>query len=139
MENVLPSEYGYVLLSGAVGGFLMNVYLGTRVGKARKQYDVKYPVMYSPTNDQFNCVQRVHQNYLEGLPLFLTTGLIGGVSHPLKATAFNLIYLLGRLVYSHGYYTGDPDKRRFGGFMYIGFFGNIGLTIYTALSLLNLV
>ncbi|XP_065192962.1 glutathione S-transferase 3, mitochondrial-like [Sycon ciliatum] len=139
MENVLPKEYGYVLLTGAVGGFLMNIYLGTRVGKARKQHDVKYPAMYSATNDRFNCIQRAHQNFLEALPLFLTTGLIAGVYHPIIASVFNVIYLLGRLIYAQGYSTGDPEKRGRGSFMYIGYLGNVGLTIYTALCLLRVV
>ncbi|KAH7937474.1 hypothetical protein HPB49_012646 [Dermacentor silvarum] len=79
---VVPREYGYVVLVG-VGSTLVNAWLSFRVGRARRKYDVKYPAMYSDTNIVFNCIQRSHQNFLEGYPQFLMTLFLAGFEFPL--------------------------------------------------------
>ena len=64
----LPADYKYVLAVFA-STFLMNTYLVVNVIKARKKYDIKYPLLYAPPDHkhakEFNCVQRAHQNTLE--------------------------------------------------------------------------
>jgi len=67
--------------------------------------------MYSSENMAFNCVQRAHQNTLENYPQFLFTLLIGGLEMPYFCTLGGLIWIMGRICYANGYYTGDPRKR----------------------------
>ena len=67
----------------AVASALIMQWAGFKVGAARKKYGVKYPNMYAvpavvpkgiseEDANRFNCVQRAHQNMLEGYPAFLT-------------------------------------------------------------------
>jgi drug/metabolite transporter (DMT)-like permease len=64
----LPDDYGYVVLAHMFS-WVSNMYLTINVVKARKKYDVKYPALYAPQDhknaEEFNCVQRAHQNTLE--------------------------------------------------------------------------
>lgn len=110
----LPEGYGYVVLVGCVGNTFVNMWMAINVGRARKQYKVEYPEMYSPTSKQFNCIQRAHQNTLEGQSQFLTLLFIGGLQYPKISAGVGMIYLASRVAYALGYYTGDPDKRRWG-------------------------
>ena len=47
MASFLPKDYGYVILSGAVGGLALNIYLASRVSRARKEHGVKVSRIYS--------------------------------------------------------------------------------------------
>merc|ERR1719402_942637 len=94
-----------------------------KVMKARKKYEVKYPTLYSDKCQEFNCIQRAHQNTLEVYPQFLVFLLLGGITLPRLSAVFGLIFLLGRFMYAQGYYTFDPKKRNRGLIAYIGFFG----------------
>ena len=89
----------------------MNIYLSHKVGKARKQYKVDYPAMYSDKSQIFNCIQRAHQNTLEQLPLFLACLIIVGLAYPKFAAACGAVFLTSRFVYASGYSTGDPKSR----------------------------
>ncbi|VUZ42082.1 unnamed protein product [Hymenolepis diminuta] len=111
----LPHGYGGVILVG-VGAFALHFYFATRVMKARKELDFPCPNMYHPTNTEFNCIQRAHQSYLEVMPFFLSGLYIGGLNCPVGASLLGVTFLAGRLVYFHGYTSGDPDNRRHGRF-----------------------
>jgi len=87
----------------------------------------------------FNCVQRGHQNYLEGLPGFLLTLGIAGVQFPLISSALGVIYLAGRIVYAIGYSTGIPENRHRGSFGYIGALGLLGMSIYVSVKMTGLL
>jgi glutathione S-transferase len=131
----LPAYYGYVVLT-AVGSFFVLTWQGFQVGKMRKQYKITYPTMYSADNVLFNCYQRAHQNTLENYPQFLAMLLWGGLEMPVFTALAGVIWLAGRVAYSKGYYTGDPQKRMKGGFGYIGLFMMLGATIKFAVKLL---
>ncbi|XP_077541818.1 glutathione S-transferase 3, mitochondrial-like [Haemaphysalis longicornis] len=133
---VVPKEYGYVVMVG-VGSVAVNMWLACRVGRARKQYNVKYPAMYSDSDIVFNCIQRSHQNYLEGYPQFLMTLFLGGFESPKVAAAAGVVYLAGRVVYALGYSTGDPAKRMRGGFQYFGTIILVGLSVRLGLRMLG--
>nr|QGA31154.1 microsomal glutathione transferase 1 [Pardosa pseudoannulata] len=134
----IEEDYGYVIIVGVVSMFFAQG-LGLNVLLARRRYGVKYPLMYSDTNMKFNCLQRVHGNYLEMFPTFLVLLFCGGLAHPFNCAIAGIVYLLGRLAYSIGYSTGDPTKRLFGIFGYLGIFYLLYSTLELAVRLLRWV
>jgi len=135
---VVDPQFGWVVLVCVASVFVL-YYLAFNVGRARKKYDVKYPAMYSDKCNEFNCVQRAHQNTLEGYPMFIMLLIFGGLQHPCLSAAAGALYLVARVVYAQGYYTGDPAKRNRGAFGYLGFFTLLGCTISYALHTLRWV
>ncbi|XP_060592429.1 glutathione S-transferase 3, mitochondrial-like isoform X1 [Ruditapes philippinarum] len=135
----LQPEYGYVILVFIASIFLLQ-WLGIRVGMARKKYEVKYPKMYTePYSHVFNCIQRAHQNTLEGYPMFLVLLFLGGILYPKLSAASGALWIASRVVYALGYYTGDPERRRFGAFGYIGLLTMLVINVIFALKLLGIV
>jgi len=132
----IDGDFGYVIGVVILGWFFLQ-YLAFQVMKARKTYEVKYPNLYSQTSDEFNCIQRAHQNTLEVWPTFLVFLLLGGLYMPKLNAVFGLIFLCGRWLYAQGYYTFDPSKRNQGAIAYIGFFGCFFSTIGLAINLLQ--
>ncbi|KAL5721928.1 glutathione transferase [Ranunculus cassubicifolius] len=117
--ELLPKEYGYVILVFVLY-FFLNIWMGFRVGAARKKYNVPYPTLYALESENheamlFNCVQRGHQNTMEMMPMFLFALGVGGLPHPLIAAPIGLLYVIGRAVYFVGYSTGEPKNRLYGG------------------------
>lgn len=76
---------------------------------------------------------------MENYPQFLTLLLLGGLENPLLTAAGGTIFLLGRIAYAKGYYTGDPKKRMQGSFGYIGLLTMMGTTAKLALKLLQVI
>jgi glutathione S-transferase len=136
--ETLPEGYGYVMLV-AVDSMFLNLWLASKVGKARKQHKIAYPTMYSPDNKEFNCIQRAHQNWLETYPQFLTLLLLGGLQLPKVTAAAGSVYLLGRIVYAYGYYSGEPEKRKRGFFGFLGMLTMMGTTVCAAFHQLDWV
>ncbi|CAH2222414.1 microsomal glutathione S-transferase 3-like [Pelobates cultripes] len=138
IEDLLPQNFAYVILT-FIYSYVMLMYLGINVGKARKKYGVKYPQMYSDKENVFNCIQRAHQNTLEAYPAWLIFQLIAGLAYPLSASVLGAIWVTSRFSYAWGYYTGDPQKRMKGAYGYIGLFGVILISLATALQLLDVI
>jgi len=132
----IPSGFGYVVLT-AVGSMFMLTWKGFKVGGMRKKLKINYPTMYSKDNDLFNCYQRAHQNTLENYPQFLTCLFLGGLEMPVLTSIGGVIWILGRISYAKGYYTGDPQKRMQGGYGYIGLLLILGTTIKFGVHLLT--
>ncbi|XP_025099682.1 microsomal glutathione S-transferase 3-like [Pomacea canaliculata] len=132
----VSADFGYVVLVVVATWVLLN-WMAMQVMKARKKFNVAYPNLYSPVSNDFNCIQRVHQNTIENIPAFLAFLILGGLQFPRLSAVFGVIFLLGRVVYAFGYYTGDPSKRNRGAFGYIGIIGLIINTILLALNLLG--
>jgi len=83
----VPNEYGYVVLGAGVGSVVCNFFLSGPVMKARKELDVPLPNLYATPGvhkhaDQFNRIQRSHQNYMEMLDSYIALTLIGGLKYP---------------------------------------------------------
>mmetsp|Transcript_9293 Transcript_9293/g.19157 ORF Transcript_9293/g.19157 Transcript_9293/m.19157 type:complete len:189 (+) Transcript_9293:37-603(+) len=119
----LPPTYGLVAFTGAAS-FVLVQWQAVQVALARRKYDVQYPKMYEDVEDGeesiFNCYQRAHQNTLESYPAFCMMLIFGGLAYPVLASAAGGIWIAGRVVYSQGYYTGDPEKRLQGAWNNIG-------------------
>ncbi|CAG8495428.1 9470_t:CDS:2 [Funneliformis caledonium] len=139
----LTKEFGYVILTGVASVFL-TTYLGVKVGRARKNAGIPYPHVYATKeecekdekNMLFNCYQRAHQNTLEVYPGFLLLLLAGGIKYPVISSVAGGIWILGRLFFAWGYYSGNPKNRLRGAFGYLGLFTLLGTSIATGVSLL---
>ncbi|XP_062851839.1 microsomal glutathione S-transferase 3b [Trichomycterus rosablanca] len=136
--DILPANFGYAIFT-YLYSWVMLTYLGVKVGGARKKYNVKYPTMYSTKDDVFNCIQRAHQNTLEVYPQWLVFQTIAALVYPTAAAVLGAIWVTSRFSYAWGYYTGDPSKRMYGAYGYIGLFGVIILSISVALQLLGMI
>jgi len=134
----VPPEFGYVILV-AVASIIMIMWKGMRVGAARKKFDVPYPNMYSDKDPVFNCIQRAHQNTLENYPQFLVLLFVAGLQCPVYSSIAGLVWILGRIAYALGYYSGDPKNRMRGAFGYFGLFFLLGTSIYSALKIIGLL
>lgn len=133
----IPADFGYVILTSVASIFVI-MWKGFKVGMARKKYEVPYPKMYSD-DDRFNCVQRAHQNTLENYPQFLILLIFGGLTFPKLSAVAGGVWLLGRIVYALGYYTGDPSKRMRGAFGYFGLLAMLVFSITTGLRYIGVV
>lgn len=100
-------------------------------------YAEKSEAEKDPKKNIFNCAQRAHQNTLEILPIYNTLLLVGGLKYPEISSAAGALFLLGRIVYTSGYVTGDPAKRTRGAFGYLGLLALLGTSASTIYSLLK--
>jgi len=103
-----PDKYGYVVLSTVVGHFATNMVLSAGVMKARKEFDVQYPNLYAVPGyhkkaDEFNRVQRGHQNVLEGMSFVVIMSLICGIRYPVVTSVLNAAHCVGCVLYQKGY------------------------------------
>ncbi|KAL7413089.1 membrane-associated proteins in eicosanoid and glutathione metabolism [Mrakia frigida] len=139
--SLLPANYGWVALAGA-STFLLHVYQVLQVSKYRKASKVAYPQFYAEKSEMeasvdaklLNCAQRAHGNTLEVLPHMLFASLFSGLAYPITAAALLATWVVGRVLFTYGYVTGNPAARyHYGGmFHIIGFLGTFGLVTYTA-------
>ena len=98
----------------------------------------QYPQMYSDKHPIFNCYQRAHQNTLEFTPFYLALVTTGGLRHPTFATSAGGLYLVARIIYSLGYYTGNPNSRKPGALMnLVALITLFGCSVSTAAGLLG--
>merc|ERR1711997_1100212 len=115
--------FGYVLLV-VVLTWILSFWQGMMVGRARKLYKVEYPAMYSDTEEVFNCYQRVHQNTLERVTVFLVMLIAAGLFNAKMAATFGFIWIAARVIYSIGYYSGIPKNRIVGSFVSFSFYSS---------------
>ncbi|XP_067937665.1 glutathione S-transferase 3, mitochondrial-like [Watersipora subatra] len=109
VQDLLPKDYGYVVLAVAGGSFL-NARLAFRVTKARKDYGIQAPTMFSNENPVFNRIMRAHMDYLEHFPFYAVTVLLGGLEFPRVCATAGATWVIARAVYAD-IYTEDPSKR----------------------------
>ncbi|KAJ3027411.1 UNVERIFIED_CONTAM: Armadillo repeat-containing protein 8 [Siphonaria sp. JEL0065] len=134
----LTPEYGYVLAVGTLST-LYPIVLGGAVGGARKRAKIPYPHMYATQAECaedhnkhiFNCYQRAHHNYLENYPQYLFLLLTAGIEHPVAAAVSGGVWLVGRVLFSRNYQTGDPAKRNSG----LAWIHYVGLTLLLGMSI----
>lgn len=71
--------------------------------------------------------------------MFLYLLLLGGLEHPITSSVAGMLWVVSRIFYAHGYYTGDPRKRMRGGFGYLGLLAMLGCTVKFGLRLLGAI
>ena len=143
----VPSPYGWVVLGAGFGTFFTNGYLSTAVMAAREKYNVGYPNLYAVPGfhknaDEFNRVQRSHQNFLEGLPSYLVLLLLGGLKYPIANAVGSCFFFLGSILYQKGYSDPSLDvkmarHKKGGPIKYIGLFTSLYSTGALAYSLIK--
>ena len=106
----VPDAYPVTLLCATVLPFITSMIMGGLVMAARKTYDVQYPNLYAvpgvhPKADEFNRVQRGHQNIFETLTSLIAMVLVGGLKFPLVAASASVAFCIG----SYGYIKGYSD------------------------------
>ncbi|KAL5010622.1 hypothetical protein ScPMuIL_012927 [Solemya velum] len=138
MEIIIQSSYAFIILIVCCTWFLLN-WLESRVLQGRSRHHVPYPNMYSDHSLMFNCIQRAHQNTLEVYPMFLVLLIFGGLQYPKLSAVCGVIWIVSRVFYALGYYTGDPEKRKWGTFGYIGMLILLIINVKFALNLLGLI
>ena len=84
-------------------------FFSIKVGQARGKYGVKAPA--TTGNEHFERYNRVHQNTLEQLIMFIP-GLFAFANFvsPNWAAIVGVVFIIGRGIYFN-LYIGDPDKR----------------------------
>ena len=124
----LPRAFSGVIAVNLIGSSLLLVKLGMDVSKARTAAKAKakdedpnceerysYPKLYaegfSAEANQFNCVQRGHQQAFETYPQFLALSIIGGLQFPVTVSIGGLLWIFARNAWAQGYSTGSPSKR----------------------------
>merc|ERR1719316_1581981 len=125
----VPFAYGYVVLTVGVGSFVVTTMMGGAVMAARKKFDVGYPNLYATPGhhkhaDEFNRVQRGHQNMFESLPMVMC------------------MTMLGSYLYLKGYSDSALDVKtarykRGGGIKWLGVLWAMGSTVSLAGSMLR--
>merc|ERR1711997_107666 len=129
LPGLLHPAYGYILLV-VLATYIVAFVQGFLVGKMREKYKVELPAMYSDTEPMFNCYQRVHQNSLERIPLFLALLLLAGLFNSVIAAVLGAVWVLGRIVYSIGYYSGVPNNRVVGSLMNLACDMALGVMVF---------
>ena len=88
------------------------MFFGVQVGAARQESGVKAPATTGET--QFECVNRVHQNTLEQLIVFIPAlWIYAHYVDPLWGAGMGAVYLIGRIIYRAAYLK-DPSTRTLG-------------------------
>ncbi|ORY87984.1 hypothetical protein BCR37DRAFT_375968 [Protomyces lactucae-debilis] len=121
----------------AIGTSFVGVWHSMAAGGARKAAGIKYPQTFATPEQEkaskealiFNCMQRAHANFNESLPIYLLLLAVASVRFPAYASAASAVWLVGRVMYTLGYRTGDPAKRMQGSAQYIGLLSLLGLAI----------
>lgn len=112
----VPAAYPYVMLSATVAPFVASTLMSGSVMKARKTYNVPYPNLYAVPGvhehaDNFNRVQRGHQNMFETLASMIAMTLVGGLKFPKAAILLVLAYCVGNVFYLKGYADTSKDVK----------------------------
>jgi len=85
---------------------------GALVGRARGRFGIEAPAMTG--HPEFERINRVHQNSLEQLVLFVPAiWIFASTVSPRIAATLGLVFVIGRVVYARGYMQ-EASKRSTG-------------------------
>ncbi|KAI9176134.1 hypothetical protein H9P43_006499 [Blastocladiella emersonii ATCC 22665] len=137
----LPADYGYVILALAAIAFHYQ-FASRYIPGLRKELKIEYPDMgcgiyAKKLSDKdwvrFGNAQRVHQNYLEQLPNTLLFTAFSGLFQPKVTAGLAVSYIIGREIYTQGYFKSGPRSRLYGApFIYTGYLGMFGIMVWGA-------
>eukprot|EP00531_Pseudo-nitzschia_arenysensis_P016517 CAMPEP_0116137350 /NCGR_PEP_ID=MMETSP0329-20121206/12203_1 /TAXON_ID=697910 /ORGANISM="Pseudo-nitzschia arenysensis, Strain B593" /LENGTH=151 /DNA_ID=CAMNT_0003632263 /DNA_START=96 /DNA_END=551 /DNA_ORIENTATION=- len=143
----VPNEYGWVVLGAGVGSIVCNIVLSGPVMKGRTELNVPYPNLYATPGvhkhaDEFNRIQRSHQNYMEMLDSYIAMTLLGGLKYPLACAAGSVLYYTGCILYQKGYIDSSLDVKtarykKGGAIKWIGFLTSMISTIALGVSMIT--
>jgi len=144
----VPDHYGWVVLCSGVVPVITNMVLQGFVMSARKKFNVQYPNLYAIPGfhkqaDEFNRVQRGHQNYLENTDSYVIMTLLGGLKHPIACAIGSFTYCAGCYLYMKGYSdtsldVKDARYKKGAAIKWVGFFtsliscGKLAFSLITA-------
>mmetsp|Transcript_50180 Transcript_50180/g.93285 ORF Transcript_50180/g.93285 Transcript_50180/m.93285 type:complete len:143 (+) Transcript_50180:79-507(+) len=140
MASLLPDHYGCVILSNVVAPFIVSSILGGNVMSARKKFGVEYPNLYATPKfhekaDEFNLIQRGHQNMFETALFYVPMSILAGLQHPLAVAAGGIFYCIGCSAYQIGYTKGAAKRNSgLGVFKYVGLLTTLVVSIKFALT-----
>jgi glutathione S-transferase len=129
----IPAEYGYVLAVTGAMWFQQNIMFVIPVAMQRKKTGIQPPSLYPRDSEikalklteedvlTYNCTQRVHQNNLEFMGIFLPIFLVAGLAAPVNVAIAGAVVFAGRCATGVGYLLG-PKKRAFGAWFHFGEF-----------------
>ena len=92
--------------------------------------------------DEFNRVQRGHQNFLEGSDSFAIMTLLGGLMHPLACALGSVCFCAGSVLYMKGYSDASLDVKdarykKGAAIKWLGFLTSLVCTIKLGYSLIT--
>jgi len=121
------------------------MWMGGKVMAARKEFNVQYPNLYATPGyhknaDDFNRVQRGHQNSFEMITTFTVASLLGGLKYPIANSVFGVLFSLGNCLYLKGYADTSLDVKtarykKGGALRILGLLASVGSTISLAGSM----
>eukprot|EP00347_Sterkiella_histriomuscorum_P020687 403336863 len=86
----------------------------------------------------FNNAIRVHMNYVEQLPLFMTIIFLAGIKLPLPTLILSGLYFVTRFLYTLGYVCAGPNLRQIGAAPNnLIKYGLFGMSFYTVACFLD--
>ncbi|TFK99721.1 hypothetical protein BDV98DRAFT_570736 [Pterulicium gracile] len=143
---IITLDSGYKYLAGSLlSTVFLTMFQMMNVNKYRRLAKIPYPRVYAEKAEmegnkiavQYNCAQRAHANTLESLPNIFALSLITSLSMPRFAAAAVGVWTVGRVLYTIGYTTGDPNKRNTqGGFInMLALLSLVGTASYTVFQL----
>ena len=90
--------------------------------------------------DDYNAVQRAHQNTLENWASIQILILVNSLVFPRASATLGAVWVLGRVIYGYGYASGGPEGRKAGGIIsHLGDIPLILMSFYSGASLAGLV
>ncbi|KAJ4755652.1 Microsomal glutathione S-transferase 3 [Rhynchospora pubera] len=137
----IPMEYGYIVLD-LVMYFILHLWMGNLLDKAREKYNVPYPTMYAVERNMeaklFNTVQIGRQNSIDYMPVFFVMLLVGGLQHSLISAGLGALYIISLFFYFKHSAAGNPDScRRLMGLSFLALLGLIICTVSFGINLLT--
>ena len=149
--STLPPSFGYSAILWIPGMMIYGLIAGGPVMKARKEFGVKYPNLYATPGhhdkaDQFNAVQRGHQNFLEMNHAVQAMALFGSLYSENAAwanVAGAVTFYLGSWLYSAGYAKHwNVEGGRYksgGGIKWLGVLTALATSVMTGLQIAGVI